>query len=139
MRDVTAKSDLEELLGNMEAELHPDEFVYCTVPRKQRDQLQVDAICSFREAEGETLIIRRMEAERNHLTFTFPCKAITLRVHSSLEAVGFLAIIATELASHGISANCVSAYYHDHLFVPADQGERAFLVLRELQHRFSGR
>jgi hypothetical protein len=29
--------------------------------------------------------------------------------------------------------NCVSAYYHDHLFVPTAQGEPAVGVLRELQ------
>ncbi|HXP88341.1 MAG TPA: ACT domain-containing protein [Bryobacteraceae bacterium] len=134
MTDGGAKTDLDELLSHMEAELHPDEYVYCTVSQKQRG-LPIDAICRFQEAEGETLIVRRTEAERNHLPFSFLCKRITLGVNSSLEAVGFLARIATELAEHGISANCVSAYYHDHLFVPAAQGERAALVLEDLQRR----
>lgn len=105
-------------------------------PPEQRDQQVIDAICRFREDEGETLIVRRTEAERNHLTFTFPCRKITLHVHSSLDAVGFLARIATELAQHGISTNCVSAWYHDHLFVPAAQGLAAVRVLRELQSRY---
>jgi uncharacterized protein len=135
MSDPEGKADLDELLNSMDAELDPDEFVYCTVPRPQREQLRIDAICSFQEAEGETLIVRRTEAERNQLPFTFSCRRITLRVHSSLEAVGFLARIASHLAEHGIAVNCVSAYYHDHLFVPAPQGERAVLVLRELQRR----
>jgi hypothetical protein len=40
-----------------------------------------------------------------------------LTVHSSLEAVGLTAAVARKLALHGISANVVAAYYHDHIFV----------------------
>jgi hypothetical protein len=56
---------------------------------------------------------------------------ITLTVQSSLEAVGFLAAITTKLATHGISVNAISAYYHDHLFVPADKAEIAMRLLQE--------
>jgi hypothetical protein len=128
-------SSIEELVSSMEPELDPDEFVYCTFPPGTADGLQIDALCSFHEAEGETMILRRAEAERRRLVFAFPCRKITLRVHSSLEAVGFLPILAGELAKHGISANCISAYYHDHLFVRASDGERALSILRELQRR----
>jgi uncharacterized protein len=57
---------------------------------------------------------------------------ITLRIHSSLEAVGFLARIAAELARLGISVNVVSAFHHDHLFVPAGRAEEAMAALRAL-------
>jgi len=117
----------------MEPELDPDEFVYCSIPHNARTG--ANFICTFQEAEGQTLILRRAEAEKHQLGSTFLCRKITLRVHSSLEAVGLLATVAAELAQHGISANCVSAYYHDHLFVPADQAERAVELLRQLQAR----
>lgn len=126
-------STIEELVSSMEPELDPDEFVYCTFPPGTGDRLQIDALCRFHEGEGETMILCRAEAERSGLAFAFPCRKITLRVHSSLEAVGFLPLVAGELAKHGISANCISAYYHDHLFVPASDGERALSILRELQ------
>jgi len=128
-------SSMSELLSSMEPELDPDKYVYCTVPAELPRRLGTKATCSFRESEGETLILRSAEAEKHHLALTFPCRKITLRVHSSLEAIEFLPVIAGELATDGISTNCVSAYYHDHLFVLAPDGERALSVLREPQRR----
>jgi hypothetical protein len=57
---------------------------------------------------------------------------ITLEVHSSLEAVGFLAAIATRLAAAGIGVNPVAGYFHDHLFVPEARAEEAMRLLDEL-------
>jgi len=57
---------------------------------------------------------------------------ITLNIHSSLEAVGFLAAITTRLASAGMGVNPVSAFYHDHLFVPADRADEAMALLTQL-------
>jgi hypothetical protein len=47
----------------------------------------------------------------------FPCKKVTLGVHSSLDAVGFMAAITTRLAKISIGVNPVSGFYHDHLYV----------------------
>ena len=57
---------------------------------------------------------------------------ITLRIHSSLEAVGMMAAIAAALTARNIPCNAVSAYYHDHLFVPWARRDDACLALREL-------
>jgi hypothetical protein len=57
---------------------------------------------------------------------------ITLTVHSSLEAVGFLAAVTVPLAEAGISVNAVSAFHHDHLFVPVERAEDAQLLLQRL-------
>jgi hypothetical protein len=57
---------------------------------------------------------------------------ITLEVHSSLEAVGFLAAVTRRLAEARIGANPVSAFFHDHLFVPADRAEEAVTILEQL-------
>ncbi|MEH6453460.1 MAG: ACT domain-containing protein, partial [Psychromonas sp.] len=37
-----------------------------------------------------------------------------------------------KLASHGISANVIAAYYHDHIFVQAEKADQALLALKEL-------
>ena len=55
---------------------------------------------------------------------------ITLSIHSDLEAVGFLAAITTVLAAIDIPVNAVSAYYHDHTFVPYEHHDDALECLR---------
>jgi hypothetical protein len=87
---------------------------------------------TFREREGWTMILLEAEAHSAKLEGEFPCRMISLEVHSSLAAVGLLAAIAARLAKSGIAANVVSAYYHDHLFVPADRGEEALEILNSL-------
>ena len=56
---------------------------------------------------------------------------ITLRIHSSLEAVGLTAAVATKLAKAGITANVVAAYFHDHIFVPVERADEAVKLLLE--------
>lgn len=77
-------------------------------------------------------MLDRSQADAAGLSYDAVFAMITLTVHSSLEAVGFLAAIAARLASHGISVNPVSAFYHDHLFVPIAQAERAMALLQSL-------
>ena len=57
---------------------------------------------------------------------------ITLNVQSSLDAVGFMAVIATRLAKLGMGVNPVSGFLHDHLFVPGGRGEEAVEELERL-------
>ncbi|MGV0026963.1 ACT domain-containing protein [Phormidesmis priestleyi] len=64
---------------------------------------------------------------------------ITLSIHSSLEAIEFLAAITTKLAENGISVNAVSAYYNDHLFVSVENVDRAFQLLLEMSHSTDGK
>jgi hypothetical protein len=129
---MAGERDLEVLLGSIQPALSPGEFVFATRP-----EIAGDPLCAFREAEGWTLILRRDEAERLGLPYTFPCRRITLTVHSDLYAVGLLAAVAAELAARGISVNVVSAYYHDHLFVPLDRADQAMEALREIGQRRS--
>lgn len=93
---------------------------------------------TFRESEGVTLILEQGIAEKHGFTasqYTFVSKMITCDVHSSLEAVGFMAVISRSLADAGIGCNPVSGYYHDHLFVPEDKAEEAVRVLELMVQR----
>ncbi len=46
--------------------------------------------------------------------------------------MGFLAAILSALASADMGVNPVSAFFHDHLFVPADRAEDALMILERL-------
>ena len=66
------------------------------------------------------------------LSAQFRCRMITLEIHSSLQAVGFLAAVTARLAAADMGVNPVSGYFHDHLFVPEDRAEEAMRILSEL-------
>lgn len=126
------ETNLAALLCTMEPVLHPEVYVFCTVPPGHLLS-QLTPVATFREAEGLTLIVTAAEAAQAGVAAVYPCRWITLAVHSSLEAVGFLARITGQLAAHGISVNSVSGYYHDHLFVPAERAEQVMQLLHELR------
>jgi hypothetical protein len=86
----------------------------------------------FREAEGTTIVLLKSEAEAIGIAYQFACRMITLKVHSSLDAIGFMARIANELAREGIPVNPVSGFFHDHLFVPAGRESDAMKILERI-------
>ena len=129
---MTGERDRDALLRQMEPELRPGIFVFCTIPTSDAIPAAVDPLLTFREPEGMTLVIRREEAEATGLPFAFASRLITLTVHSALEAVGFLAAITARLAEAGIAVNAVSAFHHDHLFVAVDRADEAMVLLKEL-------
>jgi len=63
------------------------------------------------------------------LNAVFACRRITLTIHSALAAVGLMAAVSRALADAGIGCNPVAGYFHDHLFVPEGDLDRALEVL----------
>lgn len=125
---MTGETNLEILLQSLSAEADDDVFVFVTLPDDMIPE-DIHPKMVFQEAEGTTIIIPRQEAMERDIAFEFPCRMITLNIHSSLDAVGFIAVIAAELAKHGMGVNPVSAFYHDHLFVPENRKDDAMKIL----------
>ena len=135
---MSGERDLKTLLQNMKPVMHEGVFVFCTIPEGEEIPATIRPVHIFREREGTTFVVRREEAESVGMPFQFASRLITLEVHSSLEAVGFLAAIATRLAEAGISVNPVSAFYHDHLFVPDHRAAEALQHLQNMSMPQSG-
>ncbi|MGO8686137.1 MAG: ACT domain-containing protein [Candidatus Dormibacteria bacterium] len=131
---VDGSTDLGALLAGLEPVLRPGEYVFCSLADRGIPA-GVEPLLVFQEEEGTTLVVPRGDARRVGLTDPTTWAWIGLQVHSSLEAVGLLAAVSAALAGRGIGCNVVSAYHHDHLFVPARRGEEALMILRELSHR----
>jgi uncharacterized protein len=129
---MPGERNLATLLQNMKPEMHEGIFVFCSLPEDKEIPAALRPLLIFREREGTAFIVRREEAETAGLPYQFASRLITLTVHSSLEAVGFLAAITGRLAEAGISVNAVSAFYHDHLFVPEHRANEALRHLLDM-------
>ncbi|MGK0170517.1 MAG: hypothetical protein ACI9W2_002243, partial [Gammaproteobacteria bacterium] len=66
------------------------------------------------------------------LPFESVFRRITLTVHSSLDTIGLTAAVSSKFAEHGVSANVIARYYHDHIFVQSECAEHAIAALSEL-------
>ncbi len=125
--------NLDELLTSMEPSLREGEFAFLTFPGQVYGaQPQLNPVASFAEREGLTLVVPVERAEAAQIDFDGAYRMISLNVHSSLSAVGLTAAVAVALTEKGISANVVAAYYHDHIFVPANRAEQALAALKVL-------
>ena len=128
---MSGGTDLDQLLATMEPALAEGRFVYASVPvAALAAHLSRGPIGLFREEEGITLILPAVAADG--LAASAPMRLITLTVHSSLEAVGLTAAFSAALTRAGISANVVAGYYHDHIFVPERDADRAIETLQAL-------
>jgi SAM-dependent methyltransferase len=126
----SGEQDLATLLATMRPELLPGAYVFTTTTGPVPDG--VDPVAVVREDEGLTLVVDRAVADRLGLAYDLALAMVTLRVHSSVEAVGLTAAVAAALTEEDISCNVVAGFHHDHLFVPVEQGTRTLRVLQAL-------
>ena len=128
---MEGEKDLQKLLKNMKPVLNPGEYVFAVV--KNLDNiLRTDTLFEFKEKEAITLVLEKNKADILKLSYQFISSWITLKVHSSLEAVGLTAAFSTALTKQKISCNVVAGFYHDHIFVDTKDAKKAIEVLTNL-------
>jgi hypothetical protein len=127
-------TDLDKLLTLLQPTLLEGDFVFCSIPDiRYGDLAELSPLASYQEEEGLSLLLEKQRADEAGFKYNSVFRGITLSVHSSLEAVGFTAAVASKLASNGIPSNVVAAHYHDHVFVPTERAEFAMQLLTELE------
>jgi hypothetical protein len=129
---MSGEADLDRLIREMRPVLDESPYVFVSVPAAVVSETLPACLGLFHEREGVTLIVHSAEAARYGGATAEQWAHITLSIHSSLSAVGFMARIATALARSGISLNPVAGFYHDHLFVPWARRQQALAVLEAL-------
>lgn len=130
---MTGERNLNTLLASMSPTLMDGEYVFCSFDgAKYGSGQELEPVAACMEKEGLTLVIPRANADQHGLSYESVFRGITLTVHSSLEAVGLTAAFATKLSQHGISANVIAGYFHDHIFVSNDHADKAMAALSEL-------
>lgn len=128
---MAGETNLQVLLSSMTATLVDGTYVFITL-NDRKLPTQIKPRMMFDEAEGTTYILRKEDADAAGLDYEFPSRMITLNIHSSLDAVGFIARITTELAKADMGVNPVSGFFHDHLFVPDNRHADALQILEQL-------
>lgn len=123
---------INELLKSMQPVLKQDEYIFCCLAGSLADYVHLNPLATYFEEEGLTLILKAETADKAGITYEGKYSLITLNVHSSPEAVGLTAAVSAKLTEHGISANVVAAFYHDHIFVQADKAHAALNALKEI-------
>ncbi len=124
------ETNLTTLIKQMSPVLNPGSYVFSCVPRSVVVPDSV-VLASFQEEEGKTLVVSREAAENHQLSYTKVMGWISLKVCSSLQAVGFTAKVSAVLAEKGISCNIIAGYHHDHIFVDKDESLEALQALKE--------
>ena len=129
---MNGETDLDKLLASLAPRPMEGEYVFVSFPNAAYgEHASLAPIAMFLESEGMTLVIPKQKADEQNINYEAVFCGITLEVHSSLEAVGMTAAFAKKLTEHGISANVIAGYYHDHIFVQADARDRALAALEE--------
>lgn len=125
-------TDLTQLLSSMQPVLNEGKYYF--VHLTEQDCLPPRLLlATIQEREGLSAVVSEQTVLQYGLQADFACAWITLTVHSDLAAVGLTAAFSQALGQAGISCNVVAGFYHDHIFVPYSQGERALAVLQQLQ------
>lgn len=140
---ASGELDLATLLTSLTVRRRSGTFAVITLPEGLPAELRakpsdhpnllhgVEAV--IREREGTTVVASSAIAADRGWIVEFEAAWLTLDVHSSLEAVGLTAAVATALADESIPCNVLAGYYHDHLLVPVGMADRAVEILEHLQ------
>jgi hypothetical protein len=126
------EKNLKALLKSMQPTLLPGIYAFVTLPKGRALPAGVAPLMTFAEPEGTSLILSETDVAKTGLPHAFFCRGISLAVHSSLYAVGFLAAVSERLANAGMSINIASAYHRDYVFVPTARAEEAVELLRKV-------
>ena len=134
---MPGETDLGKLLTGLDPVIDPREFGYAVLAHGTVLPAGLEPLGLFRENEGLTVIAPAADLKASGIEALTGLARLTMMVHSSLEAVGMTAAMATALTRVGISANIVAAYHHDHIFVPWERRDEAAAVLRALADQAS--
>lgn len=130
---MAGEKNLKILLQSLNPKLLSETYVFCLLPEGEYGDLKAaKPIASFMEDEGLSIILPKLQADLHNMDYDGEFRAITLKVHSSLDAVGMTAAISDRLTKDNISANIVAAFNHDHVFVNVKDADRALHLLEQL-------
>ena len=130
---MSGETDLARMIATMRPTLKPQRYAFISIEQSRYgDHEALQPVAMMAEDEGMTLVVPVDNAVAQDMPFEGAYRCITLSVHSSLEAVGLTAAFSRCLSEQNISANVIAGFYHDHIFVPEGDAQRAIEALQHL-------
>jgi hypothetical protein len=126
-------TDLQQTLSSIKVVCDDVQYGFASIP----DSFGIDSekvLATFHENGRLAVIAPKSYLDPKGIDSEGPYAKLTIDVHTSLELVGLTAVMAAKLAEHGISANVVAAFYHDHVFVQYKLREKAASLLEDLKN-----
>lgn len=133
MTSKTGICDLQRLLREANPVLDPVVYHFLSLADSDEVPNPEHLLASFREDEGLSVVVETSVAKQMGYPDEPAFSRITLKVHSSLQAVGLTAAFSKALTESNISANVIAGYYHDHVFVAFADRDKAMQVLGKLE------
>lgn len=130
---MSGLTDLQQTLSSIKVICDDITYGFASIP--DDSGIDRDAVLATFHENGRLAVIAPQDylASKN-IENEGPYAKLTIDVHTSLELVGLTAVMATKLADHGISANVVAAFYHDHVFVQYELRAKAIELLEGLKN-----
>lgn len=88
---------------------------------------------TFHEKEGVTIVATNEYLVKNGLQSEALFAKLTVEVETSLQTANLTTVLVTKLAENNISANVISGYFHDYIFVQYDLRQKALEVMNALK------
>ncbi|HEY4583133.1 MAG TPA: ACT domain-containing protein [Lysobacter sp.] len=129
---MSGETDLAMMLRTLDVEPREGTWVLLTRPAPDAT-LDAQAAARIDEREGITYVVPEHVAHQHGGSPGFVAAWLSLRVHSSLDAVCLTAAVSCALADAGIACNVLAGFHHDHLLVPAARRDDAITALHALR------
>lgn len=129
---MEANLDLKSTLDNLNVHCDNIEYAFSTI-KDDAELEKEDVLGTFKEKEGLSVIAKKRYLESNKLPYHGVFAKLNIGISTSLELVGLTAVLSNLLAQENIPTNVVSAYYHDHIFVPYALKDKAINTLGQLR------
>jgi hypothetical protein len=129
---MSGLTDLQQTLQSLKVICDDVQYGFASIAdesRIERDKI----LATFHENRQLAIIAPKDYLDSLGIENEGPYAKLTIDVHTSLELVGLTAVMATKLSEHGISANVVAAFYHDHVFVQYELRGKAVELLENLK------
>lgn len=129
---MSGLTDLRETLNSIQVSCDNIKYGFASI--KDKTLIDRDSVLSTFHENGQLAVVApKHYLDSKGIENEGPYAKLTIEVHTSLELVGLTAVMATKLAEHGISANVIAAFYHDHVFVQYGLKDKAKQLLEDLK------